>query len=567
MADLPCSASFVRVPDANAASSANGSRDPASNHNLKKGTKTMLANLKVVLGGLAAVTVLVLFPVLHAVVLGVNLLIHLLVLGWQVVATRLPIRRPATRALPEEEPFVSIHVPAHNEPPSLLIETLQSLSRLKWSNYEVLVIDNNTADESLWRPVEAACRELGPRFRFLHVEGITGAKAGAMNWARKFMDPRAEFIFVVDADYLVERHALKRALAHCTGEDVALVQFPQDYRNVNRANRGLALDYRHFFAGYMNLANRLGCVPSTGTLTLIRVSALRAVGGFDEQIVTEDAELGLRLNLAGHRTVFADEVVGRGLMPHDLESLKKQRWRWAFGNAQILRANWRRIFFGHQLNWRQKLGCLAHLTAWFNFNLIPSLSLVLLAPLAILGLMQPVQPFLVVTSWFTLLTYFLLRFATLFLSLRRDGHGLRDIVLAYFTHIGLGWIFSLSWLKCLWSHREPFLRTNKFLGQQVPGLFTTAFAELCVGMALLLAAVSLALSDFFFGPITALLMSGARFAIVWIERQLRHTLRFTELLLARVRLPRALKWQPKEPEPPFPDEGLEAGSTSAQLAG
>lgn len=503
----------------------------------------MSSKLKLALGGLGAALVLLAFPLVHAVVLGVNLLANLLVLGWQTVATRLPKRAQVTRDISEQdERFVSIHVPAHNEPPELLIATLRCLARLKWRHYEVLVIDNNTTDEALWRPVEAACRELGPRFRFLHVEGIKGAKAGAMNWARRFMDPRAEFIFVVDADYLVRRHALRRALAYCTSGDIALVQFPQDYRNVTRANRGLALDYRHFFAGYMHLANRLGCVPSTGTLTLIRVAALRAVGGFDEQVVTEDAELGLRLNLHGYRTVFADEVVGQGLMPHDLESLKKQRWRWAFGNAQILKANWRRLVLGSELNWRQKLGCFAHLTAWFNFNLIPSLSLVGLGLAAALGPLQPLQPVLVVTSWFTLVTYFLLRFVTIFTALRRDGHGLRDILSAYVTHVGLGWIFSLSWLKCLWNHREPFIRTNKFLGQRVPGLISTAFTELCVGIALLLAAASLAWADFFFGPLLALLMSGARFAIVWVARQVGHTFEFTEALLAKVQLPASLRW-------------------------
>ncbi len=492
----------------------------------------MNQKLKLTLGGGAVALGLIVFPVLHAVLLGVNLLANLLVLGWQALATRMPVRRPATRPLSGPQPFVSIHVPAHSEPPAMLIDTLRSLSRLRWDNYEVLVIDNNTPDESLWRPVEAACRELGPRFRFLHVEGIRGAKAGAMNWARRFMSPRAEFIFVVDADYVVQRHALERALAHCTDDDIALVQFPQDYRNVNRANRGVALDYRHYFTGYMNMANRLGCVPSTGTLTLLRVSALKAVGGFDERVVTEDAELGLRLNLAGYRSVYADEPVGQGLMPHDLDSLRKQRWRWAFGNAQILRTNWRTLVFGRQLNLRQKLGCLAHLTAWFNFNLIPSLSLILIAPLALGRVMDPLQPFLVVTSWFTLVTYFVLRFVTLASALRRDGHGWSDVFHAFATHVGLGWIFSLSWLKCLLDPREPFLRTNKFLQDRMPGLLGAAVVELTVGVALLLASVALALADFLFGPVLALAMCASRFAIIWVWHQMRHTMRFTAMLTA-----------------------------------
>ncbi len=491
----------------------------------------MNSQLKWIAGGIGAALLLCVFPILHAVVLSVNLVAHLLVLGWQTMAVRLSRETSRTRPRSGREPFVSVHVPAHNEPPEMLVETLRHLARLDWEKYEVLVIDNNTTDESLWRPVEAACRGLGSRFRFLHVEGLPGAKAGAMNWARRFMDPRAEYIFVVDADYHVRPEALRRAWAHCTGDDVALIQFPQDYRNITPKNVGLALDYRHYFAGYMHLANRLGCVPSTGTLTFIRVAALRQVGGFDERVVTEDAELGLRLNLAGFRTVFADETIGHGLMPHDLESLKQQRWRWAFGNAQILRANARRLVLGCELTWRQKLGCLAHLTAWFNFNLIPSLSLLLLGALAALGWMQPLQPFLVVESWFTLMTYFVLRFLTLFVPLRREGHGLPGILSAYATHVGLGWIFSLSWLKCLWNHQEPFLRTNKFLGGQVPGLLRIALTELSVGVALLLAAAGLALADFFHGPIVAVLMSGARFAIVWVARQLHHTLEFSRQLV------------------------------------
>src|SRR5256886_16639099 len=43
-------------------------------------------------------------------------------------------------------PRVSIHVPAYNEPPAMLIETLDALARLDYPDFEVLVIDNNTRD-------------------------------------------------------------------------------------------------------------------------------------------------------------------------------------------------------------------------------------------------------------------------------------------------------------------------------------------------------------------------------------------------------------------------------------
>ncbi|HEY0767771.1 MAG TPA: glycosyltransferase, partial [Steroidobacteraceae bacterium] len=62
-------------------------------------------------------------------------------------------------------PKVSIHVPAYNEPPAMLIETLDALARLDYPDFEVLVIDNNTRDEAVWRPVQAHCASLGARFR------------------------------------------------------------------------------------------------------------------------------------------------------------------------------------------------------------------------------------------------------------------------------------------------------------------------------------------------------------------------------------------------------------------
>ena len=62
-----------------------------------------------------------------------------------------------------------MHVPAYNEPPDMLIETLDALARLDYPNFEVMVIDNNTPDEAVWRPVEAHCTVLGARFRFFHV--------------------------------------------------------------------------------------------------------------------------------------------------------------------------------------------------------------------------------------------------------------------------------------------------------------------------------------------------------------------------------------------------------------
>ncbi len=482
----------------------------------------------------AAIAAALAFPIFHLAITALNFAVHLAVMGLQLIVSRFAAGSPLRSAPLGDEPFVSIHVPAHNEPPEILIETLRSLSQLDWSNYEVLVIDNNTSDPAVWRPVKEFCALLGPEFRFFHVEGLSGFKAGAMNYVRKHMDPRAAFVFVVDADYVVERDALRTAVRYCTDERVGLIQFPQEYRNVTDANRGIMLEYKHFFSGFMNVANALGSVPSTGTLALVSVKALREIGGFNTDFVTEDADLGLKMSLAGYRSVYVNQVAGAGLIPHELDGLKKQRWRWAFGNAQILRRQWRDILFSPALNWKQRLGFISHLTAWFNFNLIPSLSLIALGLYSLFGDHAVEHVYTVVLSGFTLTTYLVLKYGVLHYSLRRDGYSLADVWKAFGSHVGLGWIFSASWLQCLFNSSSPFIRTNKFLFKAVPGVVRTTFAELSLGIGLMMASVLLSIADFVVAPVAAFLMGGARFAIYWVWTQTQHSFRVTARLFPRV---------------------------------
>ncbi len=111
--------------------------------------------------------------------------------------------RRVVLAVPSAEslPRVSLHVPAYNEPPDMVKETLDALAKLDYANYEVIVIDDNTTDEKLWRPVEEHCRTLG--FRFFHLENWPGFKSGALNFALRNTDPAAEIVGVVDSDYVV----------------------------------------------------------------------------------------------------------------------------------------------------------------------------------------------------------------------------------------------------------------------------------------------------------------------------------------------------------------------------
>ncbi len=248
-----------------------------------------------------------------------------------------------------EYPFVSLQVPAYNEPPEMVIETLTQLRRLDYPNYEIIAIDDNTEDEATWRPVEAWCAEHD--VKFVHLEDWPGYKSGALNYAlREITDPRAELIGVVDADYHLEPDFLARCAPMFADESVGFVQAPQDYRDWEHAPfyRRLYYSYSYFFAVSQPSRNERDGAIFAGTMGLIRRSALEAVGGWDEWCITEDAELSLRLLRAGYSGLHIDRSFGRGVMPLTFEALKGQRFRWCFGGIQILRRNWRFLLPGRK---------------------------------------------------------------------------------------------------------------------------------------------------------------------------------------------------------------------------
>src|SRR5262249_24614866 len=103
---------------------------------------------------------------------------------------------------PRHLPFVAIQVPSYNEPVEVVSRTLESLARLNYPNYIVQVVDNNTRDAVVWRPLEALCHSFGPRFHFIHLERWPGFKAGPLNQAPRRLPPEVQVIRLVHADYL-----------------------------------------------------------------------------------------------------------------------------------------------------------------------------------------------------------------------------------------------------------------------------------------------------------------------------------------------------------------------------
>ena len=384
-------------------------------------------------------------------------------------------RRRITRSHPlpavaeRDLPFVSLHVPAHNEPPDMVIETLRHLLRLDYPRYEVILIDDNTDDEKLWRPVEAWCARHG--VKFAHLEDWPGYKSGALNYAlRELTDEAAEVIGVVNSDYQIEPGFLRGCAPAFSHSWVGFIQAPQDYRDWETAPyyRRLYYSYKYFFAIPQPSRNEHDGAIFAGTMGLIRRVALEQLGGWDEWCITEDAELSLRLLRAGWHGLHMDQTWGRGIMPLTFEGLKGQRYRWCFGGIQILRMHWRSLVPGrktreNRLTEAQRWAYLAGGIQWYG-DLLGLIFLVFLlagaANLATGGgeLFRKLTPFLVATVP-VLVGLGLVRAVAL---LRRGtGASWRDALGAFFIWQSTSLVVARASVLGLFARQAAFLRTPK----------------------------------------------------------------------------------------------------------
>ncbi|HLO76534.1 MAG TPA: glycosyltransferase [Magnetospirillum sp.] len=266
-------------------------------------------------------------------------------------------------------PKVSIHLPCYNEPPEMVKLTIDSLMAMDYPNFEIIVLDNNTKKEEVWKPVEAYCASLGDKVKFYHLAPWPGAKAGALNFGLSVTDPEAEIIGVVDSDYQVRKDWLSALVPYFDDPKVGHVQAPQDHRGWENDlfKEMINWEYAGFFDIGMVFRNEANAIIQHGTMTLVRKEVMEKSGRWAEWCICEDAELGLRMMQMGYESNYVQERMGHGLVPDSFMAYKKQRFRWAYGAVQILKAHWKALipFKNTGLTAAQKYHFVSGWLPWF----------------------------------------------------------------------------------------------------------------------------------------------------------------------------------------------------------
>lgn len=341
----------------------------------------------------------------------------------------------------EIAPMVSVIAPAYNEGLTI-VQNIQSLLSLKYTNYNLIIVNDGSIDNSMDQIIKEFDLELQkqPAFSELptkRVRGIyrsrnrsfskllvidkeNGGKADALNAGINLSE--SAYFLAVDVDCIIQEDALikmlKPFLEHSSHKVVATggvvrianscevnkgrmikVHFPKNFWT-----RFQVLEYlRAFLMSRIAWSKLDGLLLVSGAFGMFDREVVIAVGGYSKKTVGEDMELIVRMRRymiqlkVPYKICYIPDPLCWTIVPTDIKSLIHQRSRWMRGTIETLYTH-RKIAFNPKY---KTLGLLGY-TYWLLFEwaapIIEIIGIIYFVLIAILG--HPNWPFFFVLLFF-----------------------------------------------------------------------------------------------------------------------------------------------------------------------
>lgn len=250
-------------------------------------------------------------------------------------------KKPKTMNL-KKYPAVSIVVPAYNEGNNI-IATLDSLVQLDYpkNKLEIIAVNDGSTDNT--RRIVKDFIAQNRTFDIKLIDKKNGGKGAALNDGLRAA--KGEFFICLDADSIVAKDSLKKILPHFTNKNIAVV-LPllkvSKPKNIWQKMQWLEYIVNMF---YKKLMSNLNCVHvSPGPFSVYRKDVLNKVGCFDEDNMTEDLEITLRIQSRNYRIVQLLDAEVFTSAPKTFRELYRQRNRW-FKGAVLNALKYRYMMF------------------------------------------------------------------------------------------------------------------------------------------------------------------------------------------------------------------------------
>jgi cellulose synthase/poly-beta-1,6-N-acetylglucosamine synthase-like glycosyltransferase len=228
-------------------------------------------------------------------------------------------------------PKFSIIVPTRNEE-TVIRRCLTGIFNMDYpkEKMQIIVVDGKSKDNTL-----KICSEFASKYaenlKVISEKSVKG-KPAALNLALPHIT--GEIVCVFDADSLPEKDVLLKTASYFEDEKLIALQGRTTSLNekCNALTRVIATEERAWFQALLSGREKLQLfVPLTGSCQFVRANVLQELDGWDENSLTEDVELALRLVEQKHQIRYAPDVCSGQETPSTLGPLFKQRVRWYRG--------------------------------------------------------------------------------------------------------------------------------------------------------------------------------------------------------------------------------------------
>jgi cellulose synthase/poly-beta-1,6-N-acetylglucosamine synthase-like glycosyltransferase len=346
-------------------------------------------------------------------------------------------------------PRCTIMIPAHNEE-RVIARTIEAMLRLEYPKDRLTVMVINDGSTDATRDIILRYAKQDHRVELVDVpkgEGGKG-KSRALNLGMRRVT--SEVIAIYDADNTPEKDALRYLVAQLlTNKELgaALGKFRTVNKDVNLLTRFINIETLSFQsmlqAGRWQMHN-IATLP--GTNFVMWTWLIRRLEGWDEEALTEDSELSIRIYQEGYKIKFVPYAITYEQEPQEWKVWVKQRTRWVRGNNYVLGKFLKQI--PRFRSKRLMFDVLYTLSLYYVFFVAIVISDVLfVVSAANLVSMSLPGPYTFV--W--IMAFFLFLCETM-LAISYDGEDklrhLPVLVLMYFTYCQL-WIYVV--IKALWS--------------------------------------------------------------------------------------------------------------------
>ncbi len=304
-------------------------------------------------------------------------------------------------------PSISLIAPAYNEGKSI-VENVRALLSLYYNNFEVIVVNDGSTDNSMKECIEAynlekvnyyfdyriPCEKIRGVYKsknrsfynLTFIDKVNGGKADALNAGINVS--RNKLIVSIDADSIMEPDALQKMAKPFleetgkkvigTGGVVRIINSCEiksgKIRKIHLPKNFLArvqvLEYtRAFLMGRIAWARLDGLLLISGALGMFDKETVIKCGGYSTKTVGEDMELVVRMRRymvdSGQKYVvtYIPDPLCWTEVPSSLKILGRQRNRWTRGTAETLFSH-KKIF----LNPKYKSFGIFGYTYWFFFE-------------------------------------------------------------------------------------------------------------------------------------------------------------------------------------------------------